>query len=134
MMEHNHVTRDVKPFGQCPGCDEPYVEVNVTQYDVSMLPLDFPDRRLWSVTVEYRGKGLWGVFKDGFRLGKDDTWDYEPIPSYREDDWIAAHQFTLDEALALARKAASEAVATRFGLMTPQDALKRAAKRASHDS
>ena len=22
--QHNHITRDIKPFGQCPGCDETY--------------------------------------------------------------------------------------------------------------
>jgi len=22
MIEHNHITRDIKPIGKCPGCDD----------------------------------------------------------------------------------------------------------------
>lgn len=22
VTEHNHMTRDIKPYGECPGCDE----------------------------------------------------------------------------------------------------------------
>ncbi len=60
---------------------------------------------LFTVRVEYRGRGKWAVLHGARRcLGSDGEWDWESIPSEREDDWLATHRFTLEEALELARK------------------------------
>ncbi|WP_189160936.1 hypothetical protein [Sphaerisporangium melleum] len=80
--------------------------MTATRYEVSCLPVDHRERRHFTLTVEYRGRGLWAV-SDGFEvLGKDGTWDHEPLSSSREEDWIAAHRFDLDTALEIAKKAA----------------------------
>jgi hypothetical protein len=100
------------------------VKTTATVLDVSVLPLDFEDRFLWSITVEYRGRNLWAV-KHGMHqcLGSDGTWDWESIPSERTDEWLATHRFPLDEALALARGMAAKIT---FRGITPQEAMERA--------
>jgi hypothetical protein len=75
-------------------------------YEVSCLPRGHRDRGYLLLTVEYRGKDLWGVFNGRQCLGTDGLWEWEPQPSSREDDWLATHRFPLDEALRLAREAA----------------------------
>jgi hypothetical protein len=110
------------------------VRVSVTEYDVSILPQDHEEGYNWSLKVQYRGKGLWGVFiHDRMCLGTDGTWDWEPSPSNREDDWIATHRFTEDEAIKLAREAAKTMTAfTRFGPMTAYDVLERDKEKHDH--
>jgi hypothetical protein len=88
------------------------VHARATQYQVSVWPDDLRDSAssamdadMWAVTVEYRGPGSWAVLmRAGMCLGADGEWDYEPRPSSREDDWLASHRFSLDDALALARE------------------------------
>lgn len=106
------------------------VSVRAVRYEVSVLPVDFEDGELWTITVEYRGAGLWAVLHGGHALGTDGQWDYEPRPSDREDDWKAAHRFTLAEAVGKATELASRLTAnTAFGPMTAQDAMKLKEKR-----
>lgn len=107
------------------------VRIEPTKYEVSILPRDFPEGYLWAVTVEYRGKGLWGVFRDGGStcLGSDGNWDWEPSPSNREDDWLETHRLPLGRALFLAEEAArTMTVGTRFGPETAYDAIARRMK------
>lgn len=92
------------------------VYVRPTEYQVSVFPDEMHDSgdmlisseaHTWSLTVAYRGCGKWAVTNGpGARqvLGTDGEWDWEPIPSSREDDWLATHRFSLDEALRLARE------------------------------
>jgi hypothetical protein len=81
--------------------------VTVTKYEVSCLPIDHRERPHFTIFVEWRGVDRWAVC-DGFRscLGADGVWGYEPSPSNREDDWLDAHRFDLDTALALAKEQA----------------------------
>ncbi len=91
----------------------PVVRVVATEYLVTAWPEDLagePDAYSLCVTVAHRAPGKWGVFRGrgggGACLGADGEWDFEPVPSGREDDWLAAHRFSLDQALALAREQA----------------------------
>lgn len=104
------------------------IEERVTEFEVSLLPRDYPEGYLWAVKVAYRGRNLWGVYWEMQCLGLNGQWDFEASPSNRTDAWLAVHRFRLDEALVLARTAAS-----RVGIhshrdqrfMTAQDVLDR---------
>jgi hypothetical protein len=84
----------------------------VTEYKVSVFPpemtegadmLAASEADTWSLTVAWRGFGKWAVTNGGRTcLGSDGEWDWEPLPSSREDDWLAAHRFDLEIALRLA--------------------------------
>jgi hypothetical protein len=89
----------------------PKVYIRTTTYEVSVWSDGARDQvstamnaRTWALTVEDRGRGLWAVMRGPYCLDADGALDREPQPSSREDDWLAAHRFTLDEALALARE------------------------------
>lgn len=77
---------------------------HVTTYEVGLFPLDHEGSSVYNLRVEYRGKDLWGVFRSKWCLGSDGEWDWEPVPSDRDDEWAAAHRFGLDTALKLARQ------------------------------
>jgi len=66
------------------------------------------DSSTWCVTVADRGRGKWAVLRGGSGskacLSSDGKWEREPIPSERDDDWLAAHRYSLDDALRLARE------------------------------
>lgn len=83
---------------------EPYA--HVTEYTVSALPEDNINHGHMSITVAYRGRGLWAVSRHRMCLGRDGEWDWESIPSERTDEWLADHRFTRREALKLARQEA----------------------------
>jgi hypothetical protein len=84
----------------------------VTEYKVSVFPPEMTEGEdmlaaseadTWSLTVQWRGFGKWAVTNGGHTcLGSDGGWDWEPIPSSREDDWLATHRFDLETALKLA--------------------------------
>lgn len=75
----------------------------ITRYAVSCVPEEHPDSYSFTITVEYRGQGTWAVCWPGCGCwGTDGDWDYEPIPSSREDGWLERHRFTEDEALRIA--------------------------------
>lgn len=100
------------------------VRVSPTRYEVSTLPEDFPEGYMWTISVEYRGRGLWAVLQGGEALGTDGTWDWEPSSSNRDDEWLETHRFPLEKALELAREAAPKIRrGTRFGVWGPQDAI-----------
>lgn len=77
-----------------------------TVYAVSCLPEDDLEGHSWTITVEWRGYGSWAVKHGAYCLGSDGTWSYEMRPSGRDDDWLASHRFTLEEAIRLATEAA----------------------------
>ena len=78
------------------------VRVEPITYEVTLLPKDYREGYLWTITVEYRGRDLWAVKRNGECLGKDGTWEWES--SNREDDWVTSHRFGLQEALELANE------------------------------
>lgn len=81
----------------------PDVAVHATRFQVTVLPLDDVNASNWSLIVEYRGHDRWAVLR-GARmcLSRGGSWDYEVIPSEREDEWIAEHRFEYAEAIRLA--------------------------------
>lgn len=94
--------------------------VEATQYTVSVMPENSTDRHLFDLTVELRGPGQWAVCHMRKCLGTDGQWDYEPLPSERDDKWKAGHRFDLNQALILAQQAAPE---MRVNGMTPQQCI-----------
>lgn len=77
-------------------------------HDGSYLASDLRDSL--GITVNFRGyneqgEPKWGIHarNENLRYNKrTGTWDYEPLPSARREDWLADVQFTLDEALEIA--------------------------------
>lgn len=82
------------------------VTVQVTEYTVTTQPLNELESALDGITVAYRGHGLWAVTRRRRCLGRDGSWDWEPMPSWRDDEWLAEHRFPEAEALRLAKAAA----------------------------
>ena len=88
----------------------PEVREVVTEYLVTAWPEDLAeecDAYDLCVTVARRAPDRWAVLRGGggsrFCLGAGGKWDFEPIPSERDEDWRAAHRFPLEQALDLAR-------------------------------
>lgn len=75
-------------------------------YDVTVWPPDIEciDSETWKITVEYKGRGLWGVMRGRACLDRDGEWAWEMAPSEREDEWLAAHRFPITDAMRLARE------------------------------
>lgn len=88
------------------GDQTPGVTEQVTSFEFSVLPVDHPDRRHLTVTVSYRGKGGWAVTHCGECWSTTGGWEYEAMPSAREEQWLAEHRFDLDTAKAIARELA----------------------------
>jgi len=86
--------------------EQPPVLVDVTRYEVSVLPHDDINRSCFTINVESRGEGRWAICRYRQCLDVDGNWDWEPSPSNRDDDWLATHRHDLDTALDLAREAA----------------------------
>jgi hypothetical protein len=89
----------------CMEPEEPghQVHMKVTGLLISVLPLDHEEAASFSLKVEWRGKDRWAVtWGPRGCLSRQGTWDYEPLPSSREDDWLEQHRFTKSEAIELA--------------------------------
>lgn len=65
-----------------------------TGYDETEIP---SDKYHFVITVEDRGKG-WAVCWMGDVLAADGTWDWEPRPSSRDDEFYQRCRFTEEEA------------------------------------
>lgn len=100
------MTRTLNPDLEHLMSDLPEVTARVTHYEVSLLPDGDVNAYEYAITVEYRGDGRWAVWRMGECLGVDGVWVWEPRPSGRDADWVAAHRFGLDTALDLAKAAA----------------------------
>lgn len=92
------------------GYTDPPVLVEITRYEVSVLPHDDVNRPSFTITVEARGAGRWAVCRHRQCLDANGMWSWESVPSERTDEWLAAHRFDLDTALRLARKKAPHLV------------------------
>jgi hypothetical protein len=99
----------------------------ITEYTICALPEGNVNYPHYAITVEYRGRGSWAVCHMGLCFGTDGDWEYEPLPSSRDDDWLAAHRF--DEATAI-RVAEQQAPLMTCNGITVQQALDRAARKA----
>jgi len=108
---------------QAPGPDPLEITVEATQYTITPAALrDTYDGSVWSVTVEYRGKGKWAVLNVGRTLTVDGDWEEEPRPSSREDNYLARCRFELEDALRLAQEVLPT---VRWNGMTPADVVAR---------
>jgi hypothetical protein len=86
-----------------------------SSYTVYLKGMDSQDHMVYGVSVD-RNPGIvrgvdavrWAVRRLGFCLNVDgDSWDYEPLPSSRSDEWLEAYRFdTFAEALAAAQEVA----------------------------
>lgn len=113
------------PEGVPPGTAEDgpewdRVAVRVAAYTINALPEDHDAAHHFEIRVEYRGDGMWAVTRWRECLSADGTWDHEPLPSSRTDDWLAAHRFTEADAVRLAKQAA---MAVRVNGSTAEDLL-----------
>lgn len=52
--------------------------------------------------VEWRGGDAWCIHNGSACFNRDGEWEYEPMPSSREDDFIARTRYSLTEAIDLA--------------------------------
>ncbi|AHH16568.1 hypothetical protein NONO_c17680 [Nocardia nova SH22a] len=84
----------------------PEPRVTVTRYDVSCLPQDDINALSYTVHVEYAGYGRWAVRRMQRCYDIDGREDWEPIPSEREDEWLARFRHDLPTALEIAKRAA----------------------------
>jgi hypothetical protein len=101
-------------------------QVRVTEYAVCALPEGDINASHFTIKVAYRGDGRWAVLRHGRCLGSDGEWDYESIPSEREDEWLATHRFDEDTAL---RLAAEQVPHIKVNGWTVADALAAAERR-----
>lgn len=89
--------------------------VQATRYTVNCIPEGTsPDGHVFAITVEWRGRDRWAVTRHSMCLDNEGNWDYEMRPSEREDDWLATHRFSLDEALELAKAEAPHVTVNGF--------------------
>lgn len=104
------------------------IEPVVVAYEVCAVPYDdYGNYTSFTIRVEKtHHTETWAVRRMGRCLGRDGTWDWEPLPSSREDDWLATHRFDLETALRLAKAAAPRVVVNG---MTVADMLARSGAR-----
>lgn len=58
------------------------------------------------ISVEFRGHGKWAVMMGGNCLGRNGEWNYEPMPSGRDEDWLEMYRFDdFDAAFSAAEEA-----------------------------
>ena len=58
-----------------------------------------------TIRIEWRGGDKWAVVDVGrLCLNSDGEWEYEPMPSNRDETFLGRCRFSFEEAVALARK------------------------------
>lgn len=100
------------------------VNARVTEYQVSCLPLDGTARSwggVFDVHVQWSGIGdLWAVRRMGRVYDADGVEEYEPLPSSRDDEFLA--RFRHDQQTAMRIAAAVAAAVTVNGTTAAQAA------------
>lgn len=93
-----------------PGQTLPDVAVHAHTYVVNAAPAEHPQSPSWEILVQRvdRPADRWVVTRWSDHLSADGTWTREPRSARQRDTWQAAHQFPLNDALALARRAAPD--------------------------
>jgi hypothetical protein len=121
----------------------PQPTVQAVKYTVNCLPEDGYDSHVFALTVEYRGEGRWGVFRNPHCcLGNDGEWSWgyswrdgtaEPTTDDEwteyhagREAWLDAHRFDEETALKLAKEQAPHITVNGF---TVTDALRMAEQR-----
>lgn len=104
------------------------VRVEPVAYIVTRFSNDSPNQDTWSARVEAAGFDRWAVRNGSRCLSKALTWDYEPQPSSRTDEWLDEHRWN---DVSRATAAAMEAEPTiRWNGLTPADVQAREQARA----
>lgn len=62
---------------------------------------DNPDARHFRVSVSWRGKDTWALVWMG-ECWNGSAWEYEPLASSRDDDFLERCRFTLEDAARIA--------------------------------
>jgi hypothetical protein len=95
---------------------------SIREFEVSPFTKEEKDKyeeaSYFSITISYRGNGMWAIKNRINVYGRNGTWGYEPQPSSRDDAYIAANRFTLEEAYPLAQKLSHE---VRMFKMSPKE-------------
>lgn len=105
------------------------IHTRLSEVTVSALPEDHIDYHLFQIVVQWRGGETYAVYRHRQCLSMTGDWDYEPLPSERDEAWIATHRFSYDAALALAAREAPNVVcngrtaAEVAARITPDDLL-----------
>lgn len=63
---------------------------------MNLIPRVYEIEAIEGITIERRrGRDAtkWAVVRNGLVLAKDGAWEYEPLPSNREDDFLARCRF-----------------------------------------
>jgi hypothetical protein len=112
----------------------PEPTVRVVRVEVSCVPGDFH----FTIYVEFRGHrdgADWYSVTDGFNpsdtLDRNGKWCLEAKPWSRSPSWRKARQFTLDEAIEIAKRYAPNVTVNGF---TVEDGLRMKAKRDARDA
>ena len=78
------------------------IHSRITEVTVCALPDDDINHHLYAVAVAWRGEETYAVTHFKQCLDVDGEWDWEPIPSERDDEWKATHRFDYHTALRMA--------------------------------
>ena len=57
------------------------------------------------ITIERRGDDQWAVCRHGAVYASDGQWEYEPLPSNRDEEFIRRTRYNLHNAYEMAREA-----------------------------
>lgn len=75
--------------------------------EISSMPEDMPERYHFTIEVKRTAPERFAVrWRGDCWNNETHEWDYEHIPSERTDEWKAAHRYSYDEAIRLARELA----------------------------
>lgn len=88
----------------------PTAHVQITRYEVSVLPENDINRPVFTINVEHRGGDRWAVVRHKQCMNAKGEWSWERVPSEREDEWLAEYRFDRMTALELAQWAAPRIV------------------------
>lgn len=78
------------------------VNALITEVSFSLVDPEDDNYRHYVIRVQWRGGDRYAVMQGRYCYGTDGSWDWEPQPSSREDDWTDTHRFSYDEACAIA--------------------------------
>ena len=54
------------------------------------------------IRVEFRGDNRWAITRDGSCLNRLGEWEYEPLPSSRDEEYLGRNRYSRDEAIEIA--------------------------------
>lgn len=87
------------------------VYTRTTSYTVTCFAAAaHPFAYVFDVKVDETAPGRWAIRRGPACLSAMGTWEYEPIPSERDEDFLAAFRFDLRTALELAERVAPDVV------------------------